>query len=477
MRPSSSPARILVVAPQPFFALRGTPLNVLAMLRTLCAAGHDVSTSRPSPPGTLVPIAGLTYHRAMRVPGASHVPIGFSLAKLANDASLALLVARLLAARRFDVVHAVEESLFFTFPLARLRGVPVIADVDSCLSDQLGAGGTLVAPPRGGWHAAPKASHCAAPTRDPRCAAHSPRWWPPARRRCASRRSRIVPPRGADPGPSIRRRSPSCVASGIRGVRRSRSTRGTSPPYQGLGLLFDALPTMASLAPSARLLVVGGEPAEVVSARAALARHGLDDRVRFAGELRAGRTHGGVHGARRRPRVATKHGENTPLKLYAYMASGRSDRRHRPGDAHPGARRDSAVLAPRHPTRSAPHWPRCSTIPPRTRDVRRLPVRASSASIRAQRSRGSSSPLTTACSPTNTLQRHEQHVAARPRQQRVERREGTHHGERHPEPRPPAPAPPVTPSPSPSNALVPCCHADTPSSAPYRARRRKSGSR
>ncbi len=136
------PMRILLIAPQPFFAQRGTPINVRQMVQVLCEAGHDVHLAT-YPMGDPVLVPGLHIHRASAVPGVRDVPIGFSWRKIVLDLSLALTVWRLLASRRFDVVHAVEESVFFALPAARMRRVPVIYDLDSWLSDQLAYGGRV----------------------------------------------------------------------------------------------------------------------------------------------------------------------------------------------------------------------------------------------------------------------------------------------------------------------------------------------
>jgi glycosyltransferase involved in cell wall biosynthesis len=314
--------RILLVAPQPFFTLRGTPLNVLAMVRVLAAAGHDVHLATYAL-GETIPIPGLTYHRAPRIPlpFASTVPIGFSASKLVHDAALALLLARLLARQRYDVVHAVEEAVFLALPLARLRRIPLIADVDSCLSDQLAYGGAVRSP----------------------IALRIAR----ALERGALRRSRLAitvcrsltemvaerapglpvaqiedcPPEGADLPPD-----PARVAA----LRREWNPDGAPLAvytgnlalYQGIDLLFDALPVLAARLPAARLLIVGGAAEEIEAARSALATRGLGHLVRFAGRQPTERMAEfmALAGALVSPR---RGGDNTPLKIYAYMASGR----------------------------------------------------------------------------------------------------------------------------------------------------------
>jgi hypothetical protein len=137
--------RILLIAPQPFFAQRGTPINVRQMVQTLCEAGHEVHLAT-YPMGEPVEMPNLVIHRALPIPGVRSVPIGFSWRKVALDAILALRVWMLLAGKRFDVVHAVEESVFFALPAALLRGIPVIYDLDSWLSDQLVYGGRVKSP-------------------------------------------------------------------------------------------------------------------------------------------------------------------------------------------------------------------------------------------------------------------------------------------------------------------------------------------
>jgi glycosyltransferase involved in cell wall biosynthesis len=320
--PRPAPGRILVVAPQPFFTLRGTPLNVLAMLRVLAAAGHDVHLATFAL-GETIPIPGVTYHRAPRIPlpFARSVPIGFSASKLVHDAALALLLAALLARRRFDVVHAVEESVFFALPLARLRGIPLVADVDSCLSDQLAYGGGLrsslaLRAARAVEGAALRRSRLAITV-------------------CRSLTEMVAerapglpvaqiedcPPEGADLPPD-----PARVAA----LRREWNPNGAPlavytgnlASYQGIDLLFDALPALAARLPAARLLIVGGAAEEIEAGRSALAARGLDHLVRFAGRQPPERMAEfmALADALVSPR---RGGDNTPLKIYAYMASGR----------------------------------------------------------------------------------------------------------------------------------------------------------
>jgi hypothetical protein len=126
---------ILFLAPQPFFEVRGTPLAVLAMVRALTAAGHRVELLT-YPQGEAVDVPGLVHRRSLRLP-VGRVKAGPSIAKLLLDVPFVLEAAALLATRRYDVVHAVEEAAHLIAPVARLFRVPVVADVDSSIPDQL----------------------------------------------------------------------------------------------------------------------------------------------------------------------------------------------------------------------------------------------------------------------------------------------------------------------------------------------------
>jgi glycosyltransferase involved in cell wall biosynthesis len=91
---------------------------------------------------------------------------------------------------------------------------------------------------------------------------------------------------------------------------------------QGVEALVDAMPLLAARFPDAALLLAGGEPAQIESLRARAARAGVGDAVRLIGkrpvqempELMAMASV--LVSPRLEPYV-------TPLKIYAYMASGR----------------------------------------------------------------------------------------------------------------------------------------------------------
>jgi glycosyltransferase involved in cell wall biosynthesis len=125
-----------MVAPQPFYEDRGTPIALRHVLEALSADGHEVDLLT-FPGGTDVAIAGLRVFRAGGFFSRRRVRIGFSLRKLLLDVFLVLALLRRLNSRDYSCVHAVEEMIFPALILGRLRGVPVIYDMQSSLPDQL----------------------------------------------------------------------------------------------------------------------------------------------------------------------------------------------------------------------------------------------------------------------------------------------------------------------------------------------------
>jgi glycosyltransferase involved in cell wall biosynthesis len=128
--------RVLLVAPQPFYQERGTPIAVRMLAETLCGAGHTVDLLTYHE-GSDVAVPGLRIVRAPRIPGVSRIPIGISWKKLVCDLSLSIQLARLMRRGQHDVIHAVEESVFPAALFNVFARKRLVYDMDSILSDQL----------------------------------------------------------------------------------------------------------------------------------------------------------------------------------------------------------------------------------------------------------------------------------------------------------------------------------------------------
>jgi glycosyltransferase involved in cell wall biosynthesis len=128
--------RILVVAPEPFYEDRGTPIAVLQVIKALSELGHQVDVLT-YPVGTPVQIDRVQVYRCRNPLRIRHVPIGLSAQKVTLDVSLVLALWGRMRRTRYDCIHAVEEAAFPAVWMGRARGVPVIYDMQSSLPEQL----------------------------------------------------------------------------------------------------------------------------------------------------------------------------------------------------------------------------------------------------------------------------------------------------------------------------------------------------
>ncbi len=307
--------RILFLAPQPFFEVRGTPLAVLAMVRALTELGHGVDLLT-YPQGEDVDIPDLRHRRSLRLP-VGRVKAGPSLAKLLLDIPFMLQAYWRMATGRYDVVHAVEEAAHAAAPVARLLRLPLIVDVDSSIPDQLRYSGFA--------------------TRGPLL------WAAETLERYALRRATAVVTVCTSLTEGVKARSPEALVFQIEDpplvdptkppadedVERLRQSLGLDArpvvlysgnfePYQGVPLLVEA----AAQVPEAQFLFMGGEPSEIEVMRARARELGARDRCFFSGKRPPSELPAFLAVATLLASPRSK-GENTPFKIYTYLASGK----------------------------------------------------------------------------------------------------------------------------------------------------------
>lgn len=305
--------KILLLAPQPFFVERGTPIAVRQLAETLCAAGHAVDLLTYHE-GEDVSFPGLRLLRIPRLPFVRGVGIGFSLKKLACDAALVVSFLRLARPGRYQVVHAGEETIFPAALFARRHRAALVYDMDSDLVDQLLGKHGFLRPLRGALEALERR----ALRRADLTLAVCERLAVKARALAPEARVRVLEDpalTGACDGP----------AEDLRAHARPGDALalyvGNLEPYQGVGLLLEALALAGEDLPLT-LAVVGGAPADIERHGARAAALGVAERVRFLGPRPVAALGGLLSQADIlvSPRM---QGENTPMKIYSYLASGR----------------------------------------------------------------------------------------------------------------------------------------------------------
>jgi len=311
--------RILLIAPQPFYQERGTPIAVDLLLRVLSERGDEVHVATFHE-GTDVAYPGVTLHRIKPPPLARGVPPGFSVKKLSCDAALFFLVNRLVRAVRPQLVHAVEESVFFARRIARRSGIPYVYDMDSSMARQLveskpmlrGLGkffqGLEGAVCREAAHVVPV---CEALAEIARGAG--------ARRVTLLRDISLLNRWTGAVEPDLR------AALGLRGPVFMYV--GNLEKYQGIDLLLEGWAQASApggVAADARsLVIVGGAAAHIAAYRQRAAELGVAASVHFVGPRPVGAL--GSLLAQADVLVSPRtRGNNTPMKIYSYLDAGKA---------------------------------------------------------------------------------------------------------------------------------------------------------
>ncbi len=131
--------KILLIAPEPFFEIRGTPLAILQLVKVLSKLEHrvDILTYHI---GKEVKVRNVVIYRITGLPFIRYVPIGPSYIKFVLDFFLFFKALRMCIENHYDVIHAVEESVFFGAILKGIFHIPMIYDMDSSISEQLAQG-------------------------------------------------------------------------------------------------------------------------------------------------------------------------------------------------------------------------------------------------------------------------------------------------------------------------------------------------
>jgi glycosyltransferase involved in cell wall biosynthesis len=309
------PLRILFLAPQPFFEVRGTPLAVLHMTRALAALGHSVDLLT-FPQGEPIAVEGVRHLRSARLP-VGRVKAGPSLAKMALDVPFLAEAAWRLRSGGYDVVHAVEEAAHLIAPFARWFGVPLVMDVDSSIPHQLRYSGFATRGPLlrlaerlEGYalrHSAAAITVCTSLTEDVRSRA-------PGLPVFQVEDPPLVEP-GTTPPPEA-----------VETLRRELTLgpwpvvlySGNFEPYQGVELLLEALAHV----PQVQLLLMGGRADDVARVKAEARARGIGERTVFSGQRPPSELplFLAVADVLVSPRAK---GENTPFKIFTYIASGK----------------------------------------------------------------------------------------------------------------------------------------------------------
>lgn len=308
---------VLVLAPQPFFQLRGTPIAVRRVVQVLGEAGHSIDLLTFHE-GEDVPLANCTLHRTVRLPWVKNVPPGLSFRKILCDICMLFKAVRLCRSHSFDVVHAVEESVFIARLLKLLFRIPYLYDMDSSLPEQLRD--------RFPWlrcvllplrlmerHAITNSDGVIAVCHTLEDIVH--------------RNSPDIPVlRMEDSSPhkfsdGCLEAAPNEELSQLVGSKPMILYVGNLQKYQGIDLLLHSFAQVANELPTSRLVIVGGSDANIRKYRLLAEQLEIAERTGFLGPQPLESIPHFIRSSHIvvSPRI---QGTNTPMKIYSYMESG-----------------------------------------------------------------------------------------------------------------------------------------------------------
>lgn len=309
-----------MLAPEPFFEPRGTPFSEYHRIKALGELGHQIDLVT-YPIGRDVDLPNLRIYRSWRPPFVRKVRIGPSPTKMVLDALMLLTILRRALSAQYDAIHSHEEMGLVGVWLAKWLRIPHLYDMHSSLPQQLSnfkysrssslrrlflwAEDQMV-------HGSQVVITICRELQDT-----------VEQMGVGERALLIENVMGGDVEDA-----PSLSADMVRPRWEIAAAAplvlytGTFEAYQGVDMLVDAAAILARTHPRARVLVVGGEPAQVSAARSAAEGRGAAGVMIFTGQQPACDIPAFVEACDIlvSPRV---RGTNTPLKIYSYLRSGK----------------------------------------------------------------------------------------------------------------------------------------------------------
>lgn len=305
---------ILLLAPQPFYQERGTPIAVKLLARTLAEQGHGVHLLVYAE-GEEITLAGVTIHRHMRLPGISGIKPGFSMQKLACDFFMFLTCIRLVRKYEFDLLHAVEESVFMAMAVKKIFRIPYVYDMDSCLSLQLTDRFPSLGLVGGAMQRMEKAAMAG------------------SRGVVVVCRTLEEMVRKSAPGKLVARLEDitllDCAGKGDEDLRETLGLRGVLlmyvgnlEKYQGIDLLIEAFQQAVRKKDDLSLVLIGGNDEDIQRYQLKIRELGMISSVFFCGRRPVNLL--GYYLGQADILVSSRtQGNNTPMKIYSYLDSGK----------------------------------------------------------------------------------------------------------------------------------------------------------
>ncbi len=310
--------KILMIAPEPVFRVRGTPFSVRDRCRGLSELGHQTDLLT-YPFGDDFYSSGVTIHRVRKIPGINDVKIGFSWQKIPLDALLFLKAFMALHRTRYDLIHTHEEAGMIGAVLSPLFRVPHVYDMHSSLPQQFenyktSGSRPVIAFMRWAEKVILQRSHAVI--------AICPHLKDIALKAYPDTNVHVIENMAQQQGDAPTQEDVKAVRArhGLKNAFVIGYT-GTFEVNQGLDMMAQAFARVKDRMPDAKLFFVGGTPEQVESFRNVCSQMDIEDRTVLPGALPPEKISAVTAACDIlvSPRCV---GTNTPLKIYSYLKSG-----------------------------------------------------------------------------------------------------------------------------------------------------------
>ncbi len=129
--------KILKLAPHPFFINRGTPIDVLLVLRALSQRKETDLDVIVYPEGEDVELPNVTIYRVPVPMSGGGTRPGFSLKKIWIDFFMFFFTWKMVHRNNYDLLHAGEEAVYIAMFMKLIYKIPYVYDIDSSNAQQL----------------------------------------------------------------------------------------------------------------------------------------------------------------------------------------------------------------------------------------------------------------------------------------------------------------------------------------------------
>lgn len=308
--------RILQLAPHPFYLDRGTPIDVLLVLRVLSERKNTFVDILVYHEGKDIELPNVKLHRIPNLRFLRNVRPGFSFKKVVCDTFLFFKSWQLIKKNEYNLIHAGEETVFFAMFFKFLYKIPYVYDLDSSIAQQLVEKMTFLRffAPIFNWLEAKAIQGSIANL--PVCNALA----------------KLCEENGSKKTVTIhdisQLKNPGAVSKGI--LKKELGINklillyvGNLETYQGIDLLLESFRIVSKRTNNIDLVIIGGVQEDINFYSEKALRLGIDKRVHFLGPRPFNKLDEYLAETDMIacPRVK---GVNTPMKIFPYLHSGKA---------------------------------------------------------------------------------------------------------------------------------------------------------